>query len=68
MLIYSTAILAAARVAGKNRSQVVIIQGPPLWRLLLAEVADGLASPLKWVSRLLGSSGRTDARCLVQDA
>ncbi len=54
MLIYSTAILAAGRVAGKNRSQVVIIQGPPLWRLLLAEVADGLAIPFKRVSRRFG--------------
>lgn len=67
MLIYSTAILAAGRVAGKNRGQVVILQGPPLWRLLLAEVADGLAIPFKWVSRLLRSSGPTDARCLVQE-
>lgn len=60
MLIYSTAILAAGRVAGKNRGPVVLLEGPPLWRLLLAEVADGLASPIKWVGRLFGRRRSSD--------
>lgn len=39
MVLVGTAVLANRRVAARNRDEVVVLPGPPLWQLLFEELA-----------------------------
>lgn len=56
MLLYGTAIAAARRAAGEDRSEVVIVSGPPLWRLLLGDLAYGARTRWQRLVRFVRSA------------
>ncbi len=61
MVLLGTAVLANRRAAARNRDEIVLLPGPPLWQLVLEELAHAFAMRWKRVTQRAGRLGKAIA-------